>query len=444
MINILYWVLFAASLLIIYIYHKEGAFSGINFFSILLTLFIVYCLSSSLLVKVGFFDGFYFLIPIQNKTDVIQIGSVLQIWSIFGILITIYFLDKKLKTKVLFFSIFQFKESILLRHKIFISLLLLSFIISSVIYAYQAYPSIPTLLSTGASPIDIAKRRLELTRDYNGNGYIKTASINLSLVTTFILGLMIQQRKRNLIILFPLLALALMTCLSTGEKSFFVLWFIYFYLGFSFFKNKILNIWLIISVGTLAAFTYLVQFGLSMESINHFFERIFLAQGIAVYLSVDQYLNGANLIHFDSMASPLTSFLISDNGSTRAASDAYVDIYYPGMRELGTWNVNGLYIHEALANFGLFVAVISPFVIGGLIYFVLLFIKTNRKSPALIIFYIFFMLNFLPFLTSYNRLIFNTETILMVLVFLSIEFMSNIFKKSISEKTKIVASGDTK
>ena len=435
MLTFIYILLLILILIIFYILFKKNAFKNINYFSVLCSVYFVFGIIPSIIMMLGFGDGYYFSMPFSNNNEVIKIGSIFILWGLLGILIPFILIDKLLKNKVLGYSLSGYKYGLFKINSqiVWIYALLLLFFYG--LYLIESTPVIPQMIVNGFSEHEIAQRRLMLTQYYTGNGYIKTITFFFAYVLSLCLGVLVNKSK-NLFPYILILPFCLLVLSSTGEKASITFSILYFLFGITFnskFKFKKILLITILFFLFLSLLTY-IQFDLAFtSSISRLIERIFIAQSAAVYLSVDQYLNNASLLLFNSVDSSLFRTLLFLNNSLPAASESYVELYYPGLREVGTWNVNGLYIHESLANFGILGVIFSPIIIGIIYYFILLTCFLFKKYYFISIFYTYITFGFVPILTSFNRILFNTEAILVLISLISIGIfyiiLSSKFKK---------------
>lgn len=422
----LYFFMLCVSLFVLVGYFKQSAFKTINFFSVYTGLFVIFGLISSLIIISGAFDQSYFLMPIASRPDVVKLGAAMQLWAFIGPLGCILVFDLMLKTRL----VRRYSSNAWLYSRLRVSnkrlyVLVIATLIVQGIYIVQSYPAVWSLIISGADPLALATRRLSLTKDYEGSGLIKTIALGLSVVYLWMLGYTYSRKGKGRVILLLALFTSIYTLGATGEKAPMVIGIGALFWGKMATRKKVAYLRV---GGVLACIVFALtalQFrGEGMSVLDRVAERVFVAQAVAVYLSVDQYERHGSLIGFNSLESSLGRMIYGGNGKVEPASSQYVDTYYPGMRELGTWNVNGIYIYEVLANFGMIWVWLYPIVLGVLMYLLLLALGAQRVTFFGWLFYVFYVTNFAPLLTSVNRLLADTDTLMMAFVLIGLSIIS--------------------
>ena len=327
MYTFIYSLLFLLYLFLIAFVLRMGVFRTLNFFSFNLAVFLVFSFISSLLIIFGLFDGFYYLIPIQEKKDVILLGAIFHLWASLGILITLIVMDGVFnKFKIVREGFYSGSSRIPVSVA---ALFFVLFFISSLIYLYQSYPSYLVMLIKGAGSIEISHRRLELTSGYEGIGLVKTLSINLSLLLFFLFGYYSSVKVRFyyfVFLLFTFVSIAILTV--TGEKFYLVAPFLFFIFGRYSHLNKLPPLKYVFFIFLISLFLYFAQFGFGLEIFKNFISRLFLAQSVAVYLSVDQVFQGSEFFYFNSHRSSLVQFVLGIENPVDLISSQFVDLYY--------------------------------------------------------------------------------------------------------------------
>ncbi|XKM13829.1 O-antigen polymerase [Orbaceae bacterium ac157xtp] len=410
MFILFYFILLSTHCFIGLFFYKKNLFNTINFFSIHYVLLSVFAVSGTLLVYFNIFEGEYFFSVIEGKTDVILISMNLIVWSSVGLFLPIIILNNIFKKNLIINSYIQYNRKYP-SSSFFIKIFTIIYLFCSIFYVIESHPSVPYMLLTNHDLMSVAARRYDFVENYMGNGLIRSVSINGSYLMLFFIGYQYKLLKiKNLF----LIAYALFILLIMGEKAPVIFAVFFFFSGFLMCSKKIIKIKLILITVLIMYGLYYFQFSDFDDVGYNFLSRIFIAQNIAVFLSVDQYLLGRELIGFGSFRSGFLLFLFGIDNPVPIASYSFVDIYYPGMRGLGTINVNGIYIHEALSNFGMLVAILSPVFLGIMYYVILSFLKRISYTFVSLVIYIYLSLRITSLLTSFNQSIFNSETILTI------------------------------
>jgi hypothetical protein len=152
-------------------------------------------------------------------------------------------------------------------------------------------------------------------------------------------------------------------------------------------------------------FGYMLIMGFDADSlIEKLSERIFVGQVVAVYGAFDVYPRYLSHIGFDSL-----QLLSGASVIRQVASSELLTFFYNEMRDWGAWNVNGIFIHEAWANWGWYGIIFSP-IYAALVNGVFLrFILSLKKTPLTLGVFSFFSGNILYFMTGFNGYIFNLQ-----------------------------------
>ncbi|MGL4482467.1 MAG: hypothetical protein ACRCTW_08080, partial [Lactococcus garvieae] len=225
------------------------------------------------------------------------------------------------------------------------------------------------------------------------------------------------ERKHRLKLVLSIV-LSVLTLLSTGEKAPVVFYFIGLVLAFNFAKGR----FLIISIRLIFLIlmvVFIVYFVFVSSDLNEIFslmiDRIFIAQSTAVYLSMKHYsafgdigLSSLNNVFFK---------LFGVDSLSKPAAEQLMILYFPEMLLNGGWNINGLFISEAWANFGVVGLVFSPIMVGFENAIVLRVIcGARRKSPLVVAIYSYATVNCVVFMTSFNFYLYNSEWLVLLVI----------------------------
>ncbi len=368
-------------------------------------------------IAFGFFDWSYFVKPIINEIDLKLFSISALIYASLLFLLT-YFLVSG-STQKRWEQYCKQKTSFSLEDEVYFWILFIITVLATFIYFYQMHPSPLYMLLNGTDPILIAERRLELSKHYDlyGSTYIKTLSLLLSQIIFLMSFVRYLNSRGSLSICVFSFLLALMAVIGSGEKAPMINLFLAAMCAVTYMSVKIPRRIFISSIFVLSilflAF-YAAVMGTPLSDLTYkVTERIFVAQVIAVFDSFLAYPDQLSFINLDSLSLPLLDV------SREPASSEILTLFYNEMRNWGAWNVNGLYLHEAWANFGYLGLMLSPIYIGlinGLVVKLFFHVRKNTINVAL---FSFISGNLLYFTTGFNGYLFNLQYIALpcVLIF---------------------------
>lgn len=418
--------LVALSILIFYTLNNKS-FVKINYLSFLFYNYILYGILGSFIIYFGFVDNTYFVEPIAKNLEVKTYGVFLIVYGLFGMLLGMLLIQLMFNKNRISYQWDSYinKEIIFSKFKLNMIILTILVVFSSAYYLYMIHPSPLLMALSGNDSLSIAIRRNEVTEHFSGIGIIKTISIVFSQILMYFLFAYYFIYKKYKIFIFIIFILVSILLLSNIEKAtlmnmFFGLFLLYYYI------KGILNLkkifYFLSSIIILLIIMYLFIMGTELNEIGFkIFERLAIGQAIAPFLAIDYYTNH-EFIYFNSMESSLFQLFLDSKVSR--SSEIFMEYYYPGMKEMGGWNVNGIYIHEAYSNFGLFGVLLGPIFVG-ISNGILINIFLNLKKSALnLSFFTFFSVNIVSILTSFNAQIINTQSI-MVVMFLILFYLIN-------------------
>ncbi|AKJ43906.1 hypothetical protein QQ39_13025 [Pragia fontium] len=290
----------------------------------------------------------------------------------------------------------------------------------------------------GVDSQEIAIRRIAITRNLGdlGNTYI-VAMCNILLYICSYSYLYIygysRRCKYSLVITLFLSCFLLIQNSEKGPIFFYVLGALVCW-GMS--KRKMIKVDVRLSLGIFSLILLMYYLFVSSDFnliFNLLFDRILIAQVAAVYLSFDFYNDEFGTLLFSSVQGFFFKVLGYDQ--VAPASTVLMKVYFPDMILNGGWNINGLYIHEAWANFGIFGVILSPLwvgIINGIIFILLISIK---KRPFYVAIFSYVSSRAIFFLTSFNAYIYNPEVIIVVILIFIYFFLIGVLK--IYEKSNI-------
>lgn len=406
------------------IYVKSGNKLSINYISFWFLNFVLFCFIGCIWITSGLADESYFVLPIASDMSVKMWGGYLSLWGgvvpfyVFFMFLNLFFNDKKIaknKNSIIFVD----------RSDLFSINVLMGFsVVLFLYYVYSIHPSPLFLALSGEDAVVIASRRIQVTKDLSkiANTYlIYTGMLLVALVSYAYVAICTVNNKYRLVKWLSI-CIACVFLILNGEKAPLVYYVIGLFVASYFARGtekKLSLIFILLSV----LLVFLIYYILVSQDINKIvmlvLDRVFIAQLISVYLSIEHYSSVGD-IGFSSLSNIITKILSTD--TAEPASAVLMSVYYPEMLDLGGWNVNGVYIHEAWANFGLIGAIFAPFVVGiqnSLFYGVVLSFK---KRPFIVSIYSYATVKCTYYLTSFNAYFYHSDWILFFIV-ISLYFM---------------------
>lgn len=402
--------------------HFFGKITDLNFFNIWYLFFILFGFLGAFFIVIGEADNSYFLSNILHKEDVVKEGVLFILWSGIGMFypfLCILFLAKNIfKNRVLTWESIVFKKMIDPRGEIIvITFFGLFALFSAIYYQVKIMPS-PLLLSLQGDHLGAALKRIEITR-YLSN-YANTYIISFGMIISQICSIQLIIRNKSsgryeLFLKYLLIFLSISFLITNSEKATIIFYVLALYISFCITKRKIARLNLIFSL----IFLFFILSVYYMFVSNDFFqikdlvfERVFFAQMAMVFYSLDFYSN-ENFIGFSSLGGIFTK--IFDLPLVDPSSVKMMEVYFEEMIANGGWNMNGIYIAEAWSNFGLLGVLIAPLYIGTVcacLYIGLSYFKDSFFRAVLI----YYTTSSFFFLTSINMYIYNSVSILIVIL----------------------------
>lgn len=408
--------LLVISFIIFYSLNDNSLFK-INYISFLFWMYIVFGIFGAFIIYSGIVDETYFVQAFYNNNLAKQWGMFSIIYGLFGILIGIVIVNimvsKSLSIK---WTKYYNKNIEILKFKKEIFFLLIIACIPTVYYIYMIHPSPLYMIFLGYDSFSVAIRRNEVTEFFDGVGIIKGISIIFIQILAIYTFLYYFNKRKKILLFLISFSLASYVLLMTGEKANFIIFVFSIILSYVYSVSKI-NFKYISFIFMIIIFIIFFMYIFIMNSdLNNILfkinERIFIAQAIAPFLSFDYYINH-NFIYFNSMESSI--FKIFNEEKVQRSSELFMTHYYPGMREQGGWNINGIYIHEAFSNFGFLGLILAPIYVGVINGLIIQFFIKQKKTILNVTFFSYLSADIFSILTSFNQLLFNTKVIILFL-----------------------------
>lgn len=396
----------------------------LNYFSLLFWLgLMVFTMPGALLVATGRADDLFFIQPIAHDAQAKTMAFQMICWSAvatpaFSLLTFTLFRQtpRKVWERYLNRPLDTDSETGASSWLWVLGFMLTIYILLFLVVQVSTHPSPLYLSFTGAGELEIAQRRIEVTRMYQGAKPIKSF---LNLLGPVILYACVahgysagrKQRSAKILALITGLLVAVST-LTDSEKApviFVVLGIILtlIYVGRRP-SGKALLVVAAIILGLVVLsyalfFSDVVEGGWLLERLS---ERIFVAQMAAVPLCAAEYPRYSPFIGLDSLDSILNKPL--GLVPVARASEWLMIKYFPDLAISGGWNVNGFFIHEAWANFGPGGLVLGPGLVGAVHSGSVILFERIRKNPVMVGLFAYFSADITLFITGFNRYLFNT------------------------------------
>lgn len=275
----------------------------------------------------------------------------------------------------------------------------------SVLYVLFIIKDIPLLkLFNGGSALDLALFRGDVSRNFQGNEYVK--NMFALCLTPFLSYVAYGYKKiKNsfvnkcwFYVMFFFSFLILTYDLSKSPLIVYLLGYLFFYVYMGGKLSKKLLLFVLCAVFLLLIFLYSVLMDNTEVDLSSLFYynsgiigRLILSSSEGLFFSFDLFPHNYKYIDFSSI-----SYFLSDmfnlNYSDRSARLIMEYINPSGVKEGVAGVANALFIGEAWANWGLVGVLISPIYVGFVIQSLYLFILHSPKTPfflALLIFYSF-------------------------------------------------------
>ncbi|MBW5408393.1 O-antigen polymerase [Morganella morganii] len=395
----------------------------INYYTIVFWFPVLFCIIGAFIIRSGIIDNSYFIYPIREQESSKKLALLLTTASFSIMMFTIWITEitfekyKKISTNWISYTnsnIFKSKKIVT------ISLWILTAIFF-LYYVYSISPSPLYLAFNGSSATEIAIRRIEVTRDYTGIGYFKTLALTLPFILTYYSICEFFNKRKSILPLTASIIISIITILLNGEKAPLLFYFIGIVITISYLKPlKLRNILLLLLITIISILAlYIIFFESSNLSYLLYIiaERIFIAQESAMFYATTYYTTH-DYIGLSSMNNIITKILLIE--PSPRASEIFMSEYLPNMIDNGGWNVNGYFAHEAYSNFGICGVIFGSIYAGIINALICIFFRCSNKNTLNISFFSFYSISITTVLTSFNYMLFNTQLILLFLIYLTL------------------------
>lgn len=219
-----------------------------------------------------------------------------------------------------------------------------------------------------------------------------------------------------------------------GEKAPLVFYFLGLLVSYSSVRKISKKIYLLSSLSIfsliLVMYVVLFQFDNSDYLLYILVERLFIAQEAAVFYAAD-YFSSHNTLGLSSMDTVFNKIL--NITPTARASEIFMNQYLPSMVANGGWNVNGFFAHETFSNFG-YMGIVLGSMYGGIVNSLLcIYFRAKEKTLLTMSFYSFYVVSVTTVLSSFNAMLFNTQLILVFIIYLLLSILDRRRKHAVPE-----------
>ncbi|MCU6305808.1 O-antigen polymerase [Enterobacter quasiroggenkampii] len=414
-------------------------FKRLNYYCVLYWSMLLFCVIGSFIIHSGVMDSSFFIEPIANKTDAKTLGLFITTISFFIFFLSAFIVEVLCSlcsgkhSGMIRWENYYSRPMIMSSHKITLTLSILS---SALVlyYIISIYPAPLFMAFQGASADQIAVRRLEVTKNYSGIGYFKTLAGVIPIILSYYCFIAYLRFKKHFLLFVLITFVSILTLTINGEKAPLVFYFLGLLVSYSSVKKiskkvYLLSVLLIFSL-ILIMYVVLFQFDNTDYLLYILVERLFIAQEAAVFYAAD-YFSSHSLLGLSSMDTVFNKIL--NVTSTARASEIFMYEYLPGMVANGGWNVNGFFAHETFSNFG-YLGIVLGSMYGGIVNGLLcIYFRTREKTLLTMSFYSFYIVSVTTVLSSFNAMLFNTQLILVFIIYLILSVLDRRRKHAVPE-----------
>ena len=283
------------------------------------------------------------------------------------------------------------------RNRLYICLLVLIIIcLISIIYVFTNIGYIP-ILQYFNSDIDLAKERINISRNFDGNQYIKNLIMLLiTPIVSYIIYIYMRATKdKKWKVLFGIsFLLSILAITYNFEKSPILYYLLFFFvieimLGNTFKLKSFIPILCVCVVIILILYKFVFGyegpiFSLSSGPIG----RVLITQVSTLFLHVDAFPEHIPYLNGHSFPEIMTGFM-GDGAYDVRSGRAIMEVYSKSSVENGTAGVmNTIFAGEAYANFGIAGIIIAPVFVGLIFSAILAWFLKSRKTPLNMIIYL--------------------------------------------------------
>lgn len=399
-------------------------FKRLNYYCVLYWSMLLFCVIGAFIIHSGVMDGSFFIEPIANNADAKNLGLFITTISFFTFFLSAFVVEvfcslcSGQRSGIIRWENYYSRPMIMSSDKVTLTLCILS---CALVFYYiiSIYPAPLFMAFQGASADQIAVRRLEVTKNYSGIGYFKTLAGIIPIILSYYCFIAYLRFKKYFLLFIFITFVSILTLTINGEKAPLVFYFLGLLVSYSSVRKiskkvYLLSALLIFSL-ILVMYVVLFQFDNSDYLLYILVERLFIAQEAAVFYAAD-YFSSHNPLGLSSMDTVFNKIL--NVTPTARASEIFMYQYLPSMVANGGWNVNGFFAHETFSNFG-YLGIIFGSMYGGIVNGLLcIYFRAREKTLLTMSFYSFYIVSVTTVLSSFNAMLFNTQLILVFIIFL--------------------------
>lgn len=300
----------------------------------------------------------------------------------------------------------------------------------SFIYIILFTKNIPILNIFSLSFDELAIARVETTRGFEGNTYLKNISMFMTQILSFIAFAYWKYTSRNsdrywFILLFVITIFFKVYDLSKSPVIIYLLSFLFIkvLLGYELKIKKLIFYFFFLFLLIFLMYALTMDFEVLNSQLFSYnsgiIGRTILSQSAGTYLAFDLFPSTYDFLGLSSMTS-----LFGEN-SDRMSRLIMMAVNPVGVLEGRAGVVNSLFIAEAWANFGIWGVVFAPILVGGYVQIIYQTIIQNNKTPLKLGLYGYFSVN-LPVTGGFNDFIYNPTLFLVLFIFLFILILAKI------------------
>lgn len=334
-------------------------------------------------------------------------------------------------------------ENKIVRQKLFVLIVIaLVICVLAMIYVFSCIGYFP-LTKYFDSNFDYATERINISRNFDGNIYIKNiVMIFLTPFLSYIAYIYMRTTKEKKWIILFIISFILSVIVKTYDFSKApIIYYICFFFIIEVMLGKTIKLRKIIPYLVIAIILVLVLYYVIMDYSGTIFSltngpvsRIVMSQAGALLLHFDAFPNEIDYLNGHSFP-PFTKILFGDGEYDIRSGRSIMELYFPENIENGTAGVmSTAFLGEAYANFGIIGVVISPIIVGLIISAILCIYLKSKKTPLNIILYLECFIIFTTVLNAgFVEFFYNVQFILTLIVIFGLKILSC---ENLKEKTK--------
>ncbi|HHA1915563.1 TPA: oligosaccharide repeat unit polymerase [Enterobacter asburiae] len=414
-------------------------FKRLNYYCVLYWSMLLFCIIGSFIIHSGFMDDSFFIEPIANNAEAKSLGLFITTISFFIFFLSAFVVEvlcslcSGQRSGMIRWENYYSSPMIMSSRKVTLTLFILSCALV-VYYIISIYPAPLFMAFQGASADQIAIRRLEVTKNYSGIGYFKTLAGVIPIILSYYCFIAYLRFKKHFLLFVFITFISILTLAINGEKAPLVFYFLGLLVSYSSVRKISKKVYvlssLLIFFLILLMYIVLFQFDNSDYLLYILIERLFIAQEAAVFYAAD-YFSSHSSLGLSSMDTIFNKIL--NVTPTARASEIFMNQYLPSMVANGGWNVNGFFAHETFSNFG-YMGIVLGSMYGGIVNSLLcIYFRAREKTLLTMSFYSFYIVSVTTVLSSFNAMLFNTQLILVFIIYLLLSILDGRRKHAVPE-----------